>query len=156
VRLPRALPSNSIGLAQACSQADFDAGRCGRRARIANARAVSPFVSRSLSGPVWIVKQARRLPKLVVQLRGPLALDFEGQIKIGSRNRITTIFPTVPDLPVTRFVLRFHSGRFGIIAANTDLCARKWFAPMQFRAQNGERSNQRPQIRVRGCRAAHR
>jgi hypothetical protein len=153
VRLPRALPSNGVALDEACSQADFDAGRCSRRARIATARAVSPFVSRSLRGPVWIVKQERRLPKLVVQLRGPLAIDFSGQIKIGRGNRITTIFPTVPDLPVTRFVLRFHSGRFGIIAANTNLCARKLFAPMQFRAQNGERSNQRPQIRVRGCRA---
>jgi hypothetical protein len=153
VRLPKSLPSNSIGLNEACSQAEFDAGRCGRRARIATARAVSPFVSRSLSGPVWIVKQeGGRLPKLVVQLRGPLAIDFEGQIKIGGRNRITTIFPTVPDLPVTRFTLRFHSGRFGIIASNTNLCARTWFAPMQFRAQNGKRSDQRPQIRVRGCR----
>ncbi|HKG02211.1 MAG TPA: hypothetical protein VKB03_03455 [Conexibacter sp.] len=152
VRLPRALPSNSIGLAQACSQADFDASRCSRRARIATARAVSPFVTRSLSGPVWIVKQERKLPKLVVQLRGPLAIDFSGQIKIGGRNRITTIFPTVPDLPVSRFVLQFHAGRFGIIAANTNLCAGRLFAPLQFRAQNGERSNQRPQITVRGCR----
>ena len=49
-------------------------------------------------------------------------------------------------------MLRFHSGRFGIVAANTNLCARALFAPMQFRAQNGERSDQRPQIRVRGCR----
>lgn len=152
VRLPRALPSNSIGLAQACSQADFDANRCSTRARIATARAVSPFVTRSLSGPVWIVKQERKLPKLVVQLRGPLAIDFSGQIKIGSSNRITTIFPTVPDLPVSRFTLRFHSGRFGIIAANTNLCARNLFAPTQFRAQNGERENLRPQIAVRGCR----
>jgi len=151
VRLPRALPSNSIGLAQACSQADFDASRCSRRARIATARAVSPFVTRSLSGPVWIVKQERKLPKLVVQLRGPLAIDFSGQIKIGSRNRITTIFPTVPDLPVTRFVLRFHSGRFGIIAANTNLCARKLFAPMELRGQNGKKQKLRPQIAVRGC-----
>ena len=153
VRLPRSLPSNGIALAEACSQADFDARRCSRRARIAVARAHSPFVSRALRGPVWIVKQeGGKLPKLVVQLRGPLAIDFEGQIKIGGRNRITTIFPTVPDLPVTRFTLRFHSGRFGIIGANTNLCARKWFAPLQFRAQNGKRIEQRPQIRVRGCR----
>jgi hypothetical protein len=151
VLLPRALPSNSIGLAQACSQADFDAGRCNRRARIATARAVSPFVTRSLRGPVWIVKQERRLPKLVVQLRGPLAIDFSGQIKIGSRNKITTIFPTVPDLPVTKFSLKFHSGRFGIVAANTNLCARKLFVHASFRGQNGKRSDQRPQIKVNGC-----
>jgi hypothetical protein len=155
VRLPRALPSNSIGLAQACSQADFDANRCSRRARIATARAVSPFVTRSLHGPVWIVKQERRLPKLVVQLRGPLAIDFSGQIKIGRRNRITTIFPTVPDLPVSRFVLRFHSGRFGIVAANANLCARKLFAPTELRGQNGKKQKVRPQIKVNGCKKKH-
>lgn len=151
VRLPRSLPSNSIGLAQACSQADFDANRCSRRARVATARAVSPFVTGSLSGPVWIVKQNRKLPKLVVQLRGPLSIDFTGQIKIGSRNRITTIFPTVPDVPVTKFSLSFHSGKYGIVAANTDLCARKQFAPTELRGQNGKKQKVRHQIKVAGC-----
>ncbi|HEX7291028.1 MAG TPA: hypothetical protein VF250_07880, partial [Conexibacter sp.] len=152
VLLPRALPSNSIGLEQACSQAELDAGRCGRRAQIAVARAHSPFVASALSGPVYLVKQQGRLPKLVVQLRGPLAIDMVGQIKIGRRNKIATTFGDVPDLPVTRFTLQFHSGRFGIIGANTNLCARKLFAPTEIRGQNGKREKTRPQISVRGCR----
>jgi hypothetical protein len=151
VLLPRALPSNSIGLAQACSQSAFDAGRCGSRAKIATAKAVSPFVTRSLSGPVYLVKQERRLPKLVVQLRGPLSIDLIGQIKIGRGNKIATTFGTVPDLPVTRFSLSFHSGRFGIIAANRNLCRGKLFAPTDFNGQNGKKVKLRPQIIVRGC-----
>ena len=151
VLLPRALPSNSVGLDQACSQSAFDAGRCGRRAKIATAKATSPFVTRSLSGPVYLVKQERRLPKLVVQLRGPLSIDLTGQIKIGSGNKIATTFGTVPDLPVTRFRLSFHSGRFGIVGANTNLCRGKLFAPTDFNGQNGKKSNQRPQITVNGC-----
>jgi hypothetical protein len=151
VLLPRALPSNSVGLNQACSQSAFDAGRCGNRAKIATAKATSPFVTRSLSGPVYLVKQDRKLPKLVVQLRGPLSLDMTGQIKIGSGNKIATTFGTVPDLPVTKFSLSFHSGRYGIIGANTNLCRGRLFAPTDFDAQNGKKSSQRPQITVNGC-----
>jgi len=154
VTLPTALPSNSIGLNQACSQAAFNAGRCGRRARIATAKAISPFVTRSLSGPVWLVKRPpgeKGLPRLVVQLRGPLSIDFVGNIKIGKGNKIATTFGTVPDLPVTKFTLSFHSGKYGIVAANTNLCARKLFAPTEIRGQNGKRVKTRPQITVKGC-----
>jgi hypothetical protein len=155
VVLPRALPSNSIGLNQACSQAAFDAGRCGSRAKIATAKATSPFVTRSLRGPVYLVKQDRRLPKLVVQLRGPLSLDMTGQIKIGKGNKIATTFGTVPDVPVTKFSLSFHSGKYGIVAANTNLCARKLFAPSELRGQNGKKKKVRPQITVNGCTKKH-
>ncbi|MGN6189189.1 MAG: hypothetical protein ACTHOE_09835 [Conexibacter sp.] len=154
VVLPTALPSNSIGLNQACSQAAFDAGRCGRRAQIATAKAVSPFVTRSLSGPVFLVKRPpgeKGLPRLVVQLRGPLSLDMVGNIKIGRGNKIATTFGTVPDLPVTKFTLSFHSGRFGIVAANTNLCARRLVAPTEIRGQNGKNVKVRPQIKVVGC-----
>lgn len=151
VLLPRVLPSNSIGLEQACTQAAFDAGRCGNRAKIATAKATSPFVTRQLSGPVYLVKRDRGLPKLVVQLRGPLSLDMTGNIKIGKGNKIATTFGTVPDLPVTKFSLKFHSGRFGIIAANANLCARKLFAPTELRGQNGKKVKNRPQITVNGC-----
>ena len=154
VVLPRALPSNSIGLDQACSQAAFDAGRCGSRAQIATATATSPFVTRSLSGPVYLVKRPpgqKGLPRLVVQLRGPLSIDLTAGIKIGKGNKIATTFGTVPDLPVTKFSLSFHSGKYGIIAANTNLCRGKLFAPADFHGQNGKKRSLRPQIKVVGC-----
>jgi hypothetical protein len=155
VLLPRVLPSNSIGLNQACSQSAYDAGRCGSRAKIATAKATSPFVTRQLSGPVYLVKQTRGLPKLVVQLRGPLSLDMTGNIKIGKGNKIATTFGTVPDVPVTKFSLSFHSGRYGIVAANANLCARKLFAPTELRGQNGKKVKNRPQITVNGCAKKH-
>jgi hypothetical protein len=154
VTLPRALPSNSVGLNQACSQADFDAGRCGRRAKIATAKATSPFVTGSLSGPVYLVKRPpgeKGLPRLFVQLRGPLAIDLVGNIKIGKGNKIATTFSQLPDVPVTKFSLSFHSGKYGIVAANANLCARKLFAPTEMHGQNGRKLKDRPQIKVNGC-----
>ncbi|HET6448822.1 MAG TPA: hypothetical protein VFG31_06895 [Conexibacter sp.] len=156
VLLPRALPSNSVGLAQACSQADFDAARCGKRAKIATAKATSPFVSGTLSGPVYLVKRPpgqKGLPRLVVQLRGPLSIDLIGNIKIGRGNKIATTFSQLPDVPVTKFSLSFHSGKYGIVAANTNLCTRKLFAPTELRGQNGKKQQVRPQIAVKGCAA---
>jgi len=154
VLLPRALPSNSVGLNQACSQDAFNAGRCGRRAKIATAKATSPFVNGTLSGPVYLVKRPpgeTGLPRLVVQLRGPLSIDMVGNIKIGKGNKIATTFGTVPDVPVTKFTLSFHSGKYGIVGANTNLCARKLFAPTELRGQNGKKQKVRPQIKVNGC-----
>jgi hypothetical protein len=158
VLLPRALPSNAIGLNQACSEADFNAGRCGKRAKIATAKATSPFVTGSLSGPVYLVKRPpgqAGLPRLVVQLRGPLSIDMVGNIKIGKGNKIATTFGTVPDVPVTKFSLSFHSGKYGIVGANTNLCKGKLFAPTELRGQNGKKQKVRPQITVNGCAKKH-
>jgi hypothetical protein len=155
VVLPHALATNPTGLNQACSQADFDAGRCGRLARVGTATAISPLVTRQLRGPVWIVKQPRGLPNIVAQLRGPLAIDIVGHEKVGRGGKIATTFKDLPDVTVTKFTLRFHSGKFGILAANTNLCTRKLFAPTDFRAQNGKHVKRRPQLAVHGCKKHH-
>jgi hypothetical protein len=156
VVLPRVLATNPTGLNQACSQADFDANRCGKRAQVGTATAISPLVGRPLRGPVWIVKQPRGLPNIVAQLRGPLSIDLVGHEKVGAGGRIATTFGTVPDLTVTKFTLSFHSGKYGILAANTNLCSRKLFAPTGFRAQNGKLVKRRPQLAVSGCTRKHR
>jgi hypothetical protein len=154
VILPRVLATNPTGLNQACSQADFDANRCPRRSRAGTARATSPFVSRPLTGPVYLVKRPpgqTGLPDVAARLSGPLSIDLIGKNKVGRGGKIATTFPTVPDLPVTRFTLSFHSGRFGLFSANKSLCARKLFAPAEFHGQNGKKSKQRPRLTVRGC-----
>jgi hypothetical protein len=111
VVLPTALAANLVAVRAACSQADFDAGRCSSRARVATAAAVSPFVAGKLTGPVWFVSRGPgKLPKLVVQLRGPLSLQFEGLPTIGRKGNIATTF-NPPDLPVAAFSLTFRGGR---------------------------------------------
>jgi hypothetical protein len=153
VRLPKALSTNVRALNAACEPEELDAGTCSRRALIARARAVSPLLEGAVTGPVWLVKrEGGGLPKLVVQLRDPVALTFEGVIKVGPDNRIVTVFSRLPDLSLTRFTLRFHGGRFGIVAATENLCRRTLHMPTRFKGQNGKKVVQRPRIAVRGCR----
>jgi hypothetical protein len=153
VRLPLALSTNVDALNAACTRAELDAGDCSRRARVARAVAVSPLIEGPVSGPVYLVKRpGGGLPKIVVQLRDPIALQFEGAIQVGRSNRIVTVFPRVPDLSMTRFTLRFHGGRLGILSATRNLCEGTLRLPSRFVGQNRKKAAQRPKIVVRGCR----
>lgn len=161
VRLPRGVASNTRSLNAACATEAFAAGRCPERSRIANAVALSPLLRDPVTGPVYLVKRPpgeKGLPRLVVQFRNPIALQLEGIVKIGRRGGIATTFPVVPDLPITRFTLRFHGGAYGALALTRNICKargrRALRLPARFDGQNGRTVKARPRIAVRGCRGA--
>jgi len=161
VRLPRGIASNTRSLNAACATEAFAAGRCPEQSRIANAVAHSPLLRDPVTGPVYLVKRPRGqpgLPRLVVQFRNPIALQLEGIVKIGRRGGIATTFPVVPDLPMTRFTLRFHGGAYGALALTRNICKargrRALRLPARFTGQNGRTVKARPRIAVRGCRGA--
>jgi hypothetical protein len=151
VKLPTSMSTNPTALNAACAPADVAAGRCSSHARIAMATAVSPLLSEALTGPVYLVKQPRGLPKVLVQLRGPLSIDVEGVVKINKNGTTTTTFPRVPDLAVSRFTLRFHGGRYGIFSATRNLCTRRSILSTTFVGQNGKRVVSRPRVALKGC-----
>ncbi len=152
VRLPGALSTNIAAINAACEPADLAADRCSKRAQIGTARALSPLIAGAVSGRVYLVQRGPgKLPKLVVQLRTPIALTFDGIVNIGRRGRIGTTFRQAPDLPLTRLVLRFHGGPFGPLAAVENLCRTRMRLPIGLRGQNGKVARQRPRIAVRGC-----
>jgi hypothetical protein len=153
VLLPRAIRSNLTGIGAACTQEQFDAGRCGRNANGGTATAVSPFVDEPLRGPVWLVRRGRgELPKLVAQLSGPLDIEIVGFPDVSDRSgKIVTTFRGLPDVPVSRFTLKLDSGRFGFLEAAENLCARPLPMPSTFRAWNGKSARRRPAISVQGC-----
>ena len=150
VLLPPNLATNPTALNVACDLSAIEAGRCTSRAKVGTATAVSPFAPGKLSGPVYVVKQKKGLPHVLVQLRGALSIQFEAVIKVGG-GKIANLFPTVPDVPVTSFTLAFHSGKYGILSVNRNLCTRALPLPTHFLGQNGKLVKLRPQIAVKGC-----
>ncbi|HEU4702134.1 MAG TPA: hypothetical protein VFS37_06585 [Conexibacter sp.] len=154
VRLPRGVASNTRSLNAACAADAFAAGRCPEVSRVANAVAHSPLLRDPVTGPVFLVKQPRGLPRLVVQFRSPIAFQLEGKVNIGKRGGIGTTFPVVPDLPITRFTLRFHGGAYGALALTRNICRRALRLPASFSGHNGRTVKLRPRIAVRGCRGA--
>jgi hypothetical protein len=157
VRLPKGVASNTRSLNAACATDAFAAGRCPTQSHIANAVALSPLLRDPVTGPVYLVKRPagqKGLPRLVVQFRSPVALQLEGIVNIGKGGGIGTTFPVVPDLPITRFTLRFHGGAYGALALTRNICRRSLHLPATFAGQNGRTVKARPRIAVRGCRGA--
>jgi len=152
VRLPRGVASNTRSLNAACAPDAFTAGRCPEQSHIGNAVAHSPLLRDPVTGPVYLVKQTRALPRLVVQFRSPIAFELDGVVNIGKRGGIGTTFPVVPDLPITRFTLRFHGGAYGALALTRNICHAALRLPATFTGQNGRAVKRRPRIAVRGCR----
>ncbi|HZV72208.1 MAG TPA: hypothetical protein VFF79_00680 [Conexibacter sp.] len=154
VRLPKGIAANTRSLNAACAPGAFAAGRCPPQSQIGTAVALSPLISDPVTGPVWLVKRQRGLPRLVVQFRTPIALQLEGVVNIGKDGGIGTTFPVVPDLPITKFTLRFHGGAYGALALTRNICRGALRLPAQFDGQNGGTVKVRPRIAVRGCRRA--
>ncbi len=150
VLLPPNLATNPTALNVACELATIEAGRCTSKAKVGTATAVSPFAPGKLSGPVYVVRQPKGLPHVLVQLRGALSIQFEAVIKVGG-GKIANLFPTVPDVPVTSFTLAFHSGKYGILSVNRSLCTKALPLPTHFLGQNGKLVKLRPRIAVKGC-----
>lgn len=150
VTLPRAVSTNLPTLRAACEPADLAAARCAPRTIVATATAVSPLISRPLTGPTYLVKTVPgKLPKLVVQLRGEVSLDLEGTNRIAG-NLVETTFGSIPDLPLSSFELRFRGGPQGVLTTVGDLCARPVLGA-RFAAHNGKAAARRPRMRALGC-----
>lgn len=153
VKLPNAVSTNVTALNAACTQAEFDGNTCSKRARVATATAFSPLIAGKITGPVYLVKRSGGgLPKLSVKLTTPVAITFDGIIKVGKRNGISTTFPAVPDVSLTKFALNFHSGRYGVLSAVGNLCKKpRVTLPTQFKGQNGKAVKKRVNVTVQGC-----
>jgi hypothetical protein len=149
VTLPIALSTDLATINAACPPELLAQGRCPSRSQVATATAVSPLVSRPLSGPTYLVRVGTGLPKLVVQLRGEVSLDLDGIVTIDRSSRVVTTFGAIPDLALSSFTLRFR-GRQGVLVTVGDLCRRPPLIA-SFEGQNGKRTSARPRLVVRGC-----
>jgi hypothetical protein len=155
VALPETLNARLDIVNRACTQAQFDAGHC-EQARAGTAVAVTPLLSHALRGGVYFVKTAKKgaLPNLVVALRGQVDFDLVGKITIPGGTKLATRFGTIPDVPVSKFVLRLVSGRNGPVGDAANLCAkrsRQATAGVTFIGQNGKVVSVRQALRIGGC-----
>jgi hypothetical protein len=155
VTLPGTLNALLPVINRACKLAEFDAGRCGDKAKAGTAVAVTPLLRDPLRGSVYFVKNPKRiLPDLMVALRGPIALDLTGKVSIPGGKRLGTRFDTIPDAPITKFTLRIVSGKNGPIGIARNLCSAKGraaTAAVGFRGQNGALVQVKQRVHVNGC-----
>jgi hypothetical protein len=84
----------------------------------------------------------RQLPDIVADLNGQIHVVLVGYIdsvKVGKEGaRVRTRFATVPDAPVSKFVLKLKGGKRGLIENSKNLCKVKPVATVQMTGQNGK------------------
>lgn len=141
-------PSNAKAL---CSPADAARRACPAASIVGRAEARTPILSEPLKGNVYFVegvrtsstgRQIKTLPKLLVTLRGAVALDIEADSTVKSRKLVST-FGFIPDAPIDAFRLTIDGGSNGILKATgtngSTLCHSTQTMGTRIQGQSGRR-----------------
>jgi hypothetical protein len=137
-------------IATICTRKRFAADNCPKGSVYGMAKAWTPLLAKPLEGPVYLRSSDNPLPDLVAALDGELEVNLIG--RIDSKNQgIRTNFDSVPDAPITKFVLRMRGGKKSLLVNSTDVCRVSHRALVAMRAQNGRRLGLRPLLESSGC-----
>ena len=131
-----------------CTRVQFNAGDCPKGSILGTATAYTPLLNEPLSGPVYFRSNGgeRELPDLVVDLNGAIHITLVGfidsvPVKGTESSRVRTRFQSVPDAPVSKFVLKLKGGDKGLLANSRNLCSFTPKAKVQMTGQNGKPNN---------------
>ena len=135
-----------------CTRVQFAADACPAGSIYGYVTATTPLLDAPLSGPLYLRSSSHPLPDLVAALHGQIDVDLVG--RIDSKNGgIRTTFDSVPDAPVSKFVLTMQGGKKGLLENSKNLCASVNKADVKFTAQNGKTSNSTP-VLTNSCKRA--
>ncbi len=159
VTLPRSAFLEQAHIRTVCTRVQFAAppgngAHCPAGAVYGQARAYSPLIDGPATGPVYLRSSNHKLPDLVVALKGPPSAQVDAELvgRIDShKGGIRASFETIPDLPVSRFVLAMQGGRKGLIVNSRNLCAHRSRAILRLLGQNDRPHNARALFRPAGC-----
>lgn len=152
VKLPAALILDQGNLSKVCTRVQFAAAECPPSSIYGYARAFTPLLDKPLEGPVYLRSSDNPLPDLVAALHGQVNIDLAGRTD-SVKGRIRNTFDTIPDVPVSKFVLTMRGGKAGLLVNSRNLCPRHGKKPplgtvVRIKGQNGKKANQRPKLRV--------
>jgi hypothetical protein len=141
VTLPTSAFLDQAHIRTICTRVQYAAnggagGGCPKAAQYGFARAFTPLLDEPVEGPVYLRSSNHKLPDLVAALHGIVDVDIVGRID-SFKGGIRSSFETVPDAPVSKFVLNMQGGKKGLVVNSRNLCAGTNNADAQFTGQNG-------------------
>jgi hypothetical protein len=162
VALPLDVALQASNAESLCTRAQAVVDKCPKASRVGSVSATTTILNRKLTGPVYFVKGERRtasgkvvatLPALYMPLFGEARVNLWAQTAV-SRKRLVTQLPSIPDQPITKFVLKINSGSKGIIVANRDLCAKRVKGSARFVSYNGKKAPTRKPVITTACKTS--
>jgi len=132
VTLPDSLFLDQSHIRTICSRTQFAAHRCPPGSIYGHVRVFTPLLDAPMEGPAYLRSSSNTLPDLVFALHGQgIEIDLAGRID-ARKGRLRGTFTSIPDAPVTRFVLSMKAGRRGVIVNAERLCSRRQVATARF------------------------
>jgi hypothetical protein len=132
VTLPSSIFLDQGHIDTICSRAQFAADRCPPGSVYGHVRAFTPLLEAPMEGPAYLRASEHKLPDLVFALRGQgIEVNVAGRID-SFRGGIRGSFPTIPDAPVSKFVLRLKAGARGVLVNAENLCRGPQLARARF------------------------
>ncbi len=141
VTLPQSAFLDQAHIRTICTRVQYAAnggagGGCPKAAQYGYARAYTPLLDEPVEGPVYLRSSNHKLPDLVAALHGIVNVDIVGRID-SFKGGIRSSFETVPDAPVSKFILNMQGGKKGLVVNSRNLCAGTNKADAAFDGQNG-------------------
>jgi hypothetical protein len=125
VTLPPSLFLEQGNIETICTKARFAAHNCPPGSIYGHVRAFTPLLEEPMEGPAYLRSSSHTLPDLVFALRGHgIEIDVAGRID-SHKGGIRGSFPTIPDAPVSKFVLKMHAGKRGVLVNAENLCRKR-------------------------------
>jgi hypothetical protein len=153
--LPKQLPSRLTTLQKACPEATYAQSpfACAPTSKVGTATVTTPVLPGKLTGPAYLVSHGgAAFPDLDLLLEGDGVRVFlvgNTQIKSGIT---TSTFASIPDVPVSSFVLDLPQGpNSALTAIGGSFCSQTLTMPTVITAQSGSQVKQNTPIAVAGC-----
>jgi len=147
VALPHAFFLEQGHIGTVCTRVQFAAENCPAASVYGFARAITPLLDDPLEGPVYLRSSNNPLPDLVADLQGQFDIELAGRID-SENGGIRNTFETVPDAPVTKFVLKMKGGKKSLLVNSRNLCKARARAKVRMVGQNGKRHNEKPLVQT--------
>lgn len=158
--LPSSVVANNDTLNHQCPTASFPLDpnvpqTCPASTQVGTAVARTPLLNAPLAGPVYLIQNVGLLPKVGLDLKGPLPARILGDATPTSDFRLDNVFgtegPGLPDVPLTDFKLTFNGGKGGLIVATDQVCKGPNTFNAVFDSFGGQHVTQQSDAKVIGC-----
>jgi hypothetical protein len=137
-----------------CTRVQFAQGavpgeKCPPGSVYGRASAITPLLDEAVSGPVFLRSSSNPLPDLVAALHSPrINVNVVGRIDSVGKGRIRTTFASIPDAPVSRFILEMQGGKKGLLVNSTNICRHANRASAAFTGHNGKAHRFNPVVKA--------
>jgi hypothetical protein len=150
VTLPHSAFLDQAHIRTICTRVQFAANGgngagCPPDSVYGHARATSPLLEETLEGPVFLRSSSHNLPDLVVALHGIVDVNLASRID-SFKGGIRSTFESIPDAPVSKFVLEMQGQKKGLIVNSTDICKGSHLLKASLSGQNGRLDQVEPPL----------